>query len=162
MSKKAPQHIKLSDFGSARLLGDTQAKSQYTTRVGTPNCMQVFCRSLTSVKLLHRKFLTRNLILQKLMCTRLEFYLGVLLHKLTRLLSLIIRSVANFLVFYSYSLTAVFRYVCEGNRPPMPDGVPPKLHELVRVCWAANPDDRPDFLTVSDRLSEVLVTNSTS
>lgn len=40
----------------------------------------------------------------------------------------------------------------------MPNDVPQKLKELVCSCWAANPDERPDFLAVADKLSEAMLT----
>lgn len=44
LSREAPQHVKLSDFGSARLTGDV-AKSRYTMGIGTPNCNLTFFTS---------------------------------------------------------------------------------------------------------------------
>lgn len=55
LSKDVPSHVKLSDFGSARLVGEKE-KARYTVAVGTPTCvlkvvfpfLLVFCFSYCS------------------------------------------------------------------------------------------------------------------
>lgn len=49
--------------------------------------------------------------------------------------------------------------MCDGNRPTIPGDVSPLLRDIITSCWAMNPDERPDFLTVSDKLSEVIVSS---
>ena len=39
--------------------------------------------------------------------------------------------------------------VLEGMRPTMPEYVPAPIAEIISVCWAANPDDRPVFTGTS-------------
>lgn len=44
--------------------------------------------------------------------------------------------------------------VVGGVRPPMePYSFPQDLSELVQMCWAANPEDRPDFNIIISRLT---------
>lgn len=50
-------------------------------------------------------------------------------------------------------------HVCSGNRPNanyVQSGCPSKALELMQVCWAAIPQDRPDFPTVRMILQEIL------
>jgi serine/threonine protein kinase len=40
-------------------------------------------------------------------------------------------------------------------RPPLFPDMEPLIVELIQVCWAQDPDERPDFQTIVDRLTEV-------
>ena len=43
----------------------------------------------------------------------------------------------------------------EGRRPDVPEGSAPLPYiELMRLCWATDPGQRPTFARVLDRLSE--------
>jgi serine/threonine protein kinase len=43
----------------------------------------------------------------------------------------------------------------EGARPEIPDSVLAPARALIEDCWAADPDDRPTFEEIIDRLSEM-------
>lgn len=45
--------------------------------------------------------------------------------------------------------------VVNGLRPPLYPDMEPLVVELIEACWAQNPEDRPDFQTIVDRLTEV-------
>jgi TPR repeat protein len=43
----------------------------------------------------------------------------------------------------------------EGVRPEIPDSVLPPARALIEDCWADDPDDRPTFEEIGDRLAEM-------
>jgi hypothetical protein len=43
--------------------------------------------------------------------------------------------------------------VLDGARPEMPDAVPPEAQALIAECWADEPNDRPTFAEIVDRLA---------
>jgi serine/threonine protein kinase len=43
----------------------------------------------------------------------------------------------------------------EGKRPEIPDYVPPPVRLLLTDCWADDPDERPTFAAIVDRLIEM-------
>jgi serine/threonine protein kinase len=45
--------------------------------------------------------------------------------------------------------------VIEGDRPHVPDSVLPVARELIADCWAPEPDDRPTFVEIVNRLQEM-------
>lgn len=45
--------------------------------------------------------------------------------------------------------------VNNGLRPPLFPDMEPLIVELIVACWAQNPDERPDFQQIVDRLTEV-------
>jgi serine/threonine protein kinase len=45
--------------------------------------------------------------------------------------------------------------VVEGERPEIPDSVARGARELIEDCWAHEPDDRPTFAAIVDRLAEM-------
>ena len=45
--------------------------------------------------------------------------------------------------------------VLDGVRPPMPPSMPPKMAQLVRDCWAGDPDARPSFTEIRKRLKDM-------
>lgn len=60
---------------------------------------------------------------------------------------------AFFILFFFYVI-ALINYVCQGNRPPLPAVIPDFLQHLIVECWAQDPNLRPDFSVVVDRLNE--------
>ena len=44
--------------------------------------------------------------------------------------------------------------VCRGDRPHLPDTVPPSYQQLIRQCWAGNPQERPTFDSLFKAFSE--------
>jgi serine/threonine protein kinase len=43
----------------------------------------------------------------------------------------------------------------EGARPEVPNAVLPPARALIEDCWAAEPDDRPTFAEIVERLAEI-------
>jgi TPR repeat protein len=43
----------------------------------------------------------------------------------------------------------------EGYRPTIPDWIGPKVADLITDCWAQQPDDRPGFWRILERLAEM-------
>jgi serine/threonine protein kinase len=43
----------------------------------------------------------------------------------------------------------------EGARPAIPNDVLPPARALIEDCWAADPDDRPTFEEIVERLAEI-------
>jgi serine/threonine protein kinase len=43
----------------------------------------------------------------------------------------------------------------DDERPKIPDSVPSRLRALIQDCWAADPDDRPSFKEIVDRLTKM-------
>eukprot|EP01104_Vermistella_antarctica_P011355 TRINITY_DN315_c1_g1_i1.p1 TRINITY_DN315_c1_g1~~TRINITY_DN315_c1_g1_i1.p1 ORF type:complete len:664 (-),score=184.96 TRINITY_DN315_c1_g1_i1:146-1963(-) len=55
------------------------------------------------------------------------------------------------------SYDAFYRAVCHSHeRPPLPDDCEPSLRNLMVKCWAAKPDDRPDFPSIVKELEQVI------
>lgn len=48
------------------------------------------------------------------------------------------------------------RSVASGCRPQIPDTIPVKIAELIRKCWAGNPDDRPSASEIVRELESML------
>jgi hypothetical protein len=46
--------------------------------------------------------------------------------------------------------------IVEGGRPPIPNGAPRPLVELVQQCWQLEPDRRPLFPAIVQRLEKML------
>jgi serine/threonine protein kinase len=56
----------------------------------------------------------------------------------------------------SLSQLQVVRIVAiDRERPEIPDSVLPPARELMDACWEADPDDRPTFEEIVDRLEEI-------
>lgn len=53
---------------------------------------------------------------------------------------------------------AVKMAICQGLRPAVATkaNIPPALHELMRDCWAADPNKRPPMVRISKRLENIL------
>jgi serine/threonine protein kinase len=47
----------------------------------------------------------------------------------------------------------------QGRRPPMPSEIPDRLKNLIRACWAQDPDERPPFeyIVETDLLSQIII-----
>lgn len=42
----------------------------------------------------------------------------------------------------------------QGRRPSRPENIPDSYWDLVQLCWAPNPDDRPNFEEITEQLKE--------
>jgi serine/threonine protein kinase len=52
-------------------------------------------------------------------------------------------------------LQIAFMIAVENGRPVIPESVLPGVRELMEDCWAVEPDDRPTFEQIVDRLKEM-------
>jgi serine/threonine protein kinase len=52
-------------------------------------------------------------------------------------------------------LQIAFIVAIDGARPDIPDSVLPPVRALIGDCWEADPDDRPSFEEIVDRLAEM-------
>ncbi|KAH3763082.1 serine/threonine protein kinase [Pelomyxa schiedti] len=130
LAKKAAHHIKLSDFGSARVTTENKEKGTYTVGVGTP--------SYTAPEILDAKTYS----------TKADVYSFALL----------IWSIAtNTTPFLEIESTfGLFHHVIGGGRPAIPTEMPPGLTDLMTACWANNPDERPDFPAIVTAINDII------
>ncbi|KAM9688871.1 tyrosine-protein kinase JAK3 [Trichechus inunguis] len=49
-------------------------------------------------------------------------------------------------------LFCLLELLAEGQRLPAPAGCPAEVHELMKLCWAPSPQDRPPFSTLGPQL----------
>ncbi|XP_004698194.1 tyrosine-protein kinase JAK3 [Echinops telfairi] len=49
-------------------------------------------------------------------------------------------------------LCCLLELLAEGQRLPAPAGCPTEVHELMKLCWAPSPQDRPSFSTLGPQL----------
>ena len=52
-------------------------------------------------------------------------------------------------------IEAAGKVAIEQARPPIPEGTPQAIAQLIRTCWTENPDDRLPFEQISTRLGEI-------
>ncbi|KAH3765931.1 serine/threonine-protein kinase STY17 [Pelomyxa schiedti] len=119
LSPDAKQHIKISDFGTARIATDVSVTAKYTACVGT------------------LAFTAPEVLSSKAYDWKADVYsYGVLIW------CIITQQEAYSDQKSTYGL---IQAVCGGTRPPVPDGIPPSTKDLMCRCWAQNPSERPDF-----------------
>lgn len=54
------------------------------------------------------------------------------------------------------SVQEAYQQVTAGYRMPAPAKCPHFLYQIMLKCWAAEPDDRPDFRTLKVQLDNIL------
>lgn len=54
------------------------------------------------------------------------------------------------------NVCSIMWYVHEGNRPPLLDGCPKSLENLMTICWDQEPSNRPSMATVVDIMKKLL------
>uniref|UniRef100_G3TF05 Tyrosine-protein kinase n=1 Tax=Loxodonta africana TaxID=9785 RepID=G3TF05_LOXAF len=52
-------------------------------------------------------------------------------------------------------LCCLLELLAEGQRLPAPTGCPAEVHELMKLCWAPSPKDRPSFSTLGPQLDSL-------
>ncbi|XP_050308533.1 tyrosine-protein kinase transmembrane receptor Ror2 [Anthonomus grandis grandis] len=57
--------------------------------------------------------------------------------------------------YYGSTHEEVIKFLKEGNIMPSPENTPGEVYELMRMCWAQKPHDRPCFRVVYDKLMEI-------
>ncbi|KAH3766776.1 serine/threonine-protein kinase STY17 [Pelomyxa schiedti] len=119
LSPSASQHIKLSDFGTARIATDVSESAKYTACIGT--------LAFTAPEVLKSQPYSWKAdvfsfgILVWCILTQQEPYADIT------------------------SAFALIEHVCNGNRPPVPSEAPSSVCAVMCKCWSQNPDDRPNF-----------------
>ena len=53
-------------------------------------------------------------------------------------------------------ISALYRFVIEGNRLPLPGDIPERLAHITKSSWKQVPDERPSFQEISHALAEFL------
>jgi hypothetical protein len=48
-----------------------------------------------------------------------------------------------------------FQVAVAGRRPEIPDSVLPDVRAVIEDCWEDDPEDRPSFASIVDRLAEM-------
>ena len=51
----------------------------------------------------------------------------------------------------------MFFKVFNGYRPPIPEGTPKGLEDLMEACWSHNPAERPSFKTIVRALQKLII-----
>jgi hypothetical protein len=54
--------------------------------------------------------------------------------------------------FQGVPLNEVYQKVCAGVRPELPPHCPPYISKYLAKCWAGNPNERPEFSEICERL----------
>lgn len=54
--------------------------------------------------------------------------------------------------FQGWPLSIVYQKVCAGERPEMPLHCPAYITKFLTKCWASNPNERPEFSEICERL----------
>ncbi|CAG8810280.1 10525_t:CDS:1 [Gigaspora margarita] len=57
----------------------------------------------------------------------------------------------------SETLNTFIRFVIGGMRPDINIGIPSKYRTLMQQCWDANPESRPDILTIWQQIRELRI-----
>ena len=59
-------------------------------------------------------------------------------------------------MFEDATLQFIVKSVVEEKvRPKIPEALNPQLAELIKSCWATNPQTRPDYTQILESLSKV-------
>eukprot|EP01125_Pyxidicula_operculata_P017139 TRINITY_DN5978_c0_g1_i1.p1 TRINITY_DN5978_c0_g1~~TRINITY_DN5978_c0_g1_i1.p1 ORF type:complete len:512 (+),score=76.63 TRINITY_DN5978_c0_g1_i1:109-1644(+) len=128
-------NVKVSDFGFSEILKDTDAllSDPETAGIrGTPIWM------------------APEVMLKKKFNKAIDVYsFGIILWEVLTLDE----------PFKEYEAIEPFKHdVAEnGHRPKIPSDCLPQLKNLMEDCWNTNPEKRPDFTTVVERLNEILI-----
>lgn len=121
-------NVKVCDFGSSRVL---DRKSATMTIKGTP--IYLAPESINSSKF------SEKTDVYSFGVTLVELFGG------TRAFDDVEGSAANLM----------YRIAAEGLRPTIPHDLPASLKSLLRRCMATDPDDRPNFTDILEKLAEV-------
>ena len=57
-------------------------------------------------------------------------------------------------------LAEVVKYVEKGYRMEAPDGCPPRIYEIMKQAWELDPQLRPAFSTISQKLDQLRANTS--
>jgi fyn-related kinase len=62
--------------------------------------------------------------------------------------------------YNTMSNTEALEFVISGKRLSQPEHCPESLYEIMKECWAAEPDDRPSFDQLRTKILPFVGTNS--
>ena len=48
-------------------------------------------------------------------------------------------------------------HIIKGNRMSIPESCPPDFAEIIKKCWAQDPNDRPSFKDVIVMLDDIFI-----
>ncbi len=51
----------------------------------------------------------------------------------------------------------MFFKVFNGYRPPIPEGMPRGLKDMMQACWSHNPAERPSFRFITRTLQKLII-----
>lgn len=129
MSSRAEVNVKLADFGTSRAIAHAQEK-QFTKAIGTPI------------------YMAPEVLSNAEYTTPADVYsFGIILIEIST------EETPYKELAFSWDIA---RVVLAGDRPPIPSHINPALAQLIKDCWAQNPKDRPNFLSITNTLSELL------
>jgi serine/threonine protein kinase len=118
-------HIRINDFKSSR---SNSGQSLFTQKVGTPNYIAPEMYTDDTYDSAVDVF-SFGLILYEILCDKQAFSSGL-------------------------SPTVVMRMVLREERPPIPEGFPQWVINLIKHCWDNNPDYRPTSARIASILAE--------
>lgn len=128
MDVNSPNMIRLSDFGSARVMAEDKIET-FTKNVGTPIYM--------APEILQKKRYNKEADI---------YSYGVLLW-------VIITQKEPYTAFNH--VWDVTKYVIDGNREAIPAGCPADFADLITGCWHPDPEKRLSVRTIIDRLENM-------
>lgn len=71
--------------------------------------------------------------------------------------TLLWQMIAHEVPFQDCDVSSFYRRVChQGERPRVPDKVPAALRQLLKECWDADPNQRPDTRDIMRRLDDAI------
>ena len=113
---------KICDFGIARF--KTESNQPVTQQIGTPHWM------------------APELFLKNNYDSKVDVYaFGIILWEL----------ITEQIPFMGQNPIQIMTAVCQNHeRPPLPEDAPPKLVNLINLCWAHSPQERPTFKIIFD------------
>ncbi|XP_058513711.1 tyrosine-protein kinase JAK3 [Ochotona princeps] len=134
-------HVKIADFGLAKLL--PLDKDYYVVR--EPGQSPIFWYAPESLS--DNMFSRQSDV----------WSFGVLLYELFTYSDKSCSPSAEFLRMMggerdAPALCRLLELLAEGHRLPAPPACPAKVHELMKLCWAPSPEDRPTFSALGPQL----------
>jgi tRNA A-37 threonylcarbamoyl transferase component Bud32/uncharacterized cupredoxin-like copper-binding protein len=128
-----PVVAKLTDFGTSRAVSEKNSNS-YTVGIGTPIYMapEILAKNPYDTKC---DVYSYGVMLWVLYCQKEPYQ-----H-----------------IEHSWEIA---RFIIEGNREKVPKDCPAEYAHLIEECWAQDPDQRPDFQHIVERLEKMLHDNT--
>ena len=58
--------------------------------------------------------------------------------------------------YYGLTHEQVIRYIIDGKVLSLPDNTPMDIYEIMKLCWAYTPEERPSFLSLQNALEQMI------